>query len=211
MRILKADYYQLKSGEDRTIRERVLAESPLETEVLRQAILADKWDLMPEHLAMLGPDRYVHAMRLCSGGGQAVFHPRFNQQVVWHYRVGEQFPDPVLSGFFEMRVGLFEKQLGTQLGDFKLFACLALLRRPPFQTGWDGPPREFFVCPWWYFFSGRAEPHGVAFKSNVQDFDNGPLFVSSLSESHAEWDCLAPHACLIEQVSIAYEQTPPRT
>ena len=176
------------------IRERLMAESQLETEVLRQAILADKWDLPPEHLKMIGPECHAHAARLCSGGGQAVFHPDFSRDVVFHYRVGQQLPN----GFYELQVGLIEKRSGRPAGEFKLRSCLALLRNPPFQTGWNGPPRQFYVCPWWYYFSNEAQPRGVVFHTDVRDFYNGALFISSLAKCHAEWDCLPPHMQLIQ-------------
>ncbi len=204
MQILSAEYCKVDGDTgDYCIRERLQPESGMEVEVLRQAILADKRDLPPEQLKLIAPHSTTFAARLCASGGQGVFHPDFHRHVVWFYQVGESGKD----GFFELNVTLVEKDGSKVRGSFRLFACLVLLRRPPFQTGWAGSGREFFVCPWWYYFSKKAEPSGVLFQKSVRNFDNGPLFVSSLGDARAEWDCPPPHFHLIAASSIAVNPT----
>ena len=78
MRTIETEFYRGEDDIDLQIQEHVMAESPLETEVIRQAILADKWNLMPEHSMRIGINRNAHAERLISSGRQALFQPKFN-------------------------------------------------------------------------------------------------------------------------------------
>jgi len=129
------------------------------------------------------------------------FQADFVLHAVIHYQLTEHTGD----GFFDLLVSFLGRQTGKQLGGFKLRACLATMRKPPFQTGWHSARRVHFACPWWYYFHKAANVVGLSVMQEVSDFDNGPLIVSSLSEVEAEWHWPSPHLRLIDRGSIGPE------
>jgi hypothetical protein len=168
---------------------RIVPESPFETDILRQAILADKWNLPHEQQSIRG----ARWPLLCSTGGQAVFHPEWSTSHIVHYTVGEHLDD----GFFDLKVCIYGRRL---LASFSLMAALVFKQKPWFQSGWQGQRRSVWVCPWWFLKEERANPVGLHLKFTQA---KGALMIGSQTEATAEWDCLPPHALLVDPSTIA--------
>jgi len=170
---------------------RIVPASPLEANVIRQAILADKWDLPPEQQSIRG----ARWPSLCSLGGQAVFHPEWSSLHIIHYAVGDHIED----GFFDLKVDIYCQRL---VASFSLIAALVFDCKPWFQTGWQGCGRSIWLCPWWFLKEHRAKPVGLQLKVHEA---KGPLMLASLSVAAAEWDCLPPHVVLVDPNTIKPE------
>jgi hypothetical protein len=179
----QSDLYDLDFGKNR-----IVPEAPLEVDVVRQAILADKWDLPHEQQSRRG-NRWP---LLCALGGQAVFQPEWSPDHIVHYAVGDHLED----GFFDLKVSIFGQRL---VAGFSLVAALVFEHHPWFQTGWQGTRRGMWLCPWWYLKRQQANPVGLVLKVAQA---KGPLMVSSLSEAAAEWDCVPPHVVLVDPSTI---------
>ncbi len=170
---------------------RIVPESPLEVNVIRQAILADKWDLPPEQQSRRGA-----RWPFLSLGGQAVFHPEWSPIHIIHYSVGDHLDD----GFFDLKANIYNHQ--RLVASFLLMAALVFDSKPWFQAGWRGSSRNLWLCPWWFLEEQRANPVGLQLKVREA---KGALMVGSLTAVGSEWDCLPPHMVLVDPKSIEAE------
>lgn len=166
---------------------RVVPESPFEVDVVRQAILADKWDLPVEQQA-----EYARRWPLSGVGGQAVFHPEWSPKHVVHYSVGGHLDD----GFFGLDVSIHGER---SVAGFSLLAALVVDHKPWFQTGWQGPHRGLWMCPQWFFRARRASPVGLRLKSGVS---RGVLMIGAVSKTPTEWECLSLHVSLVNSCTL---------
>ncbi len=170
---------------------RVVPENRLEEEVIRQAILADKWDLAESERESFATSTAVHFL-LCSSGGVATYHPRWSPDFVVHYQIGRHRDD----GFFDLTIKTLSSKTGEPIGSVELFAALKFEKDPPFQTGWIGPEREHHFIPFWYFNAARANSKGIKLKVN-KDI-HAALFVPGDLKVAAEWHCSPPHLTLFD-------------
>jgi hypothetical protein len=170
---------------------RVVPESRLEEEVLRQAILGEKWDLPePERTALEAYPRF--RFLLCSSGGVATYQPQWSPDFVVHYEVKRHRDD----GFFDLTMKILSAETSEPTGSVELLAALKFQEHPPFQTGWSGAEREHHFIPFWYFTPSRANPKGVTLKLETNVC--GALFVPGDVRPAAEWHCSPPHITLLD-------------
>lgn len=167
---------------------RVVPESPLDVDVIRQAILPDRWDLSAVPRAHWGGSW----PNLCRFGGQALYHPDWSPDFLVHYELREHLGE----GFFDLQVVLHGKAL---FASFRLLAALVFADHPPFQSGWQGVPRQWFLGPRWFLAGERADPRGLQLKTDVAQ---GPLLLDALSAVSAESQCLPPHVLLVDPQAV---------
>jgi hypothetical protein len=171
--------------------DRVVPENRLEEDVVRQAILADQWDLVESEREALPASVDFHFF-LCRAGGRATYWPEWSPDFVAHYQVGRHRDD----GFFDLTIRTLSTKTGEATGSVELFAALKLREHPPFQTGWSGPEREHHFIPFWYFAAARAHPQGIRLKVN-SDL-HGALLVPGDRRIDGEWHCSPPHVSLFD-------------
>lgn len=171
--------------------DRVVPETRLEEEVLRQAILADQWDLAESEREALAGSIGVHLL-LCRAGGRATYQPRWSPDYLAHYQVGRHRDD----GFFDLTIRILSTKTGEVTGSVGLFAALKLQKHPPFQTGWSGPEREHHFIPFWYFIAASADSQGMRLK--VDRNLHGALLVPGDLKIEGEWHCSPPHVTLLD-------------
>jgi len=170
---------------------RVVPETRLEEEVVRQAILGEKWDLPEsERAALEANPRFGFLLR--SSGGVATYQPKWCPDFVVHYQIDRHRDD----GFFDLTMKILSAKTTEQTGSVKLLAALRLQKHPPFQTGWSGAEREHHFIPFWYFAAGIADPKGVTLR--VEAPVCGALFVPGDVRREAEWHCNPPHIALLD-------------
>jgi hypothetical protein len=171
--------------------KRVVPETRLEEEVLRQAILGEKWDLPESERATLEAN-WRFSFRLCSSGGVATYQPQWSPDFVVHYQIDRHRDD----GFFGLTMKILSAETSEPTGSVELLAALKFQKHPPFQTGWSGAEREHHFVPFWYFAAGRADPKGV--KLRVEENVCGALFLPGDVRREAEWHCSPPHITLLD-------------
>ena len=182
---LSEKYYENFGG------DRVVPENRLEEEVLRQAILADQWDLAESEREALAESTTFHFL-LCSSGGVACYNPHWSQELVVHYQIGRHRDD----GFFDLTIKILSAKTGEATGSVELFAALKFQKHPTFQTGSSGPEREHHFIPFWYFNAARAHSQGIKLK--VDRDLHGALLVPGDLRIDAEWHCSPPHVTLLD-------------
>lgn len=171
--------------------DRVVPEDRLEEEVLRQAILADQWDLVESEREVLAASTDFH-FSLCRSGGRATYQPQWSPDFLVHYQIGRHRDD----GFFDLTIKFLSTKTGETAGSIELYAALKLQRHPPFQTGWSGPEREHHFIPFWYFNAAKAHSQGIRLKVNTDL--QGALLVPGDLKIDAEWHCSPPHVILLD-------------
>jgi len=170
---------------------RVVPENRLEEEVLRQAILADRWDLAESEREALHTSGTFHSL-LCRSGGMATFQPQWSPHFVVHYHVGRHRED----GFFDLTMNILSATTGEPTGSVEFFAALQVQKHRPFQTGWIGPEREHYFTPRWYLNAAIAHSKGVKLKVNTEA--SGALLIPGDLNVDAEWHCQPPHVILLD-------------
>jgi hypothetical protein len=171
---------------------RVVPENRLEEQVLRQAILADKWDLAESEREALDTTNTTFHFLLCRSGGMATYQPQWSPDLVVHYQIGRHRDD----GFFDLTMKILSAKTGEPTGSVELFAALKFQKHPPFQTGWIGPEREHHFIPFWYFNAARAHSKGIKLK--VERDLHGAMLVPGDLKVGAEWHCSPPHVTLLD-------------
>jgi hypothetical protein len=185
----KSDKYYEEFGGDR-----VVPETDLEIEILRNAILNDRWDFMPEHQTK----DITQGAFLSRTGGQAIIHKTWIDSWIIHYAVEHHNDD----GMFELILSFINERNPLQSLQIHMFAALRILRRPPFQCGWSGSERKNFVCPWWYFYCKSEIPRSLVLLPQDSEWRHGAFFVSTEIESKVEWRPPSPHVQLIDPQSL---------
>jgi hypothetical protein len=183
---------------------RVVPETPFEVDVIRQAILADKWWLIPERRPTGVIERdFLWDFLLLTRGGQAVLHTGWSPLFVVHYELGDHLED----GFFDLSVKFFETTIETTthepVAGFSLLAALRFREgSPPFPTGWKGTRREKFLIPSWFLVRQRANPVNLELR---QGEFGGALMIAALVpfDQDAESHCLPPHVQLVDPATIS--------
>jgi hypothetical protein len=182
---LSEKYYENFGG------DRVVPENRLEEEVLRQAILADQWDLAESEREALAASIDFHIL-LCRSGGRATYQPQWSPDFVVHYQIGPHRDD----GFFDLTIKILSAKTGEATGSVELFAALKFQKHPPFQTGSSGPEREYHFIPFWYFNAARTHSQGIRLKVDIDL--HGVLLVPGDLKIDGEWHCSPPHVTLLD-------------
>jgi hypothetical protein len=173
-------------------------ESPAEVDIIRQAILADRWCVGAERYPPGENDpRFVGLSE--TFGGQTIFQPEWSAHLVVHYAIGEHFDD----GFFDLSITFHSRSAARQLAQLHIAAALISFRRPLFQCPWKGPLRDAFYCPWWILLLRAADPGLKLRNSGSTGIQHGALAMPlPRSFVKGDWDPIAPHVALIDPAQI---------
>ena len=169
---------------------RVLPSSPLEIDILRQVILADRFvidDEIPYELRGL-------AIR---GGGRLFYDPEWSAEFVMHYVAGAHLG----GGKFELTVTLYSAQTCKSVGTLELGSALATSAVPhdvqtAFYPGYWRRTRSTFFLPMWFLLPDREPSADLRIKTHEKAAWRLLAFEEFLQESSA-CDNL-PHVVLVE-------------
>jgi hypothetical protein len=168
---------------------RVIPSSPLEADVLRQIILADRFVFEDEFGSPLGE-------LPIKGGGRLYWDPQWSAELVMHYAVGKHFG----GGQFELTVTIYNKHTSSCLGCLQLGTELTLSSVPhPVQGAYDREfwraQRSIFFVPTWFVLLG-VEP-SLDLKIKTYENVRRLLAFEDLFRRTREYRDALPHVVLI--------------
>ncbi|SRR5258706_2243117 len=178
------------------------AETPIEEDVLRRAILPDAFDDLPGRVSELRP---FHRKLLVTGG-KVVADDAWCKDALAHYQLCER----IATGWYSLRITFWHCGDTEELGGLTLRA--ALWTFPPLiQAPWLGFKRRFHCYPIWRIpEDGNLRLSGaVRLRCESPPAEHVFLLAVSRTETYEyfEWNPVVPHKFLVDPDPL----TPPRT
>ncbi len=170
---------------------RVIPSSPLEVDVLRQVILADRFVFSTEF-----PDPLVDLP--IKQGGRLFYDPQWSAELIMHYAVGEHLG----GGQFELTVSFYSKQTGQCFGTLQLGTALGLSSVPHDVQGaydrrfWQAR-RSTFLVPMRCILPNREPSADLQIKTHEKARWRLLAF-EDLHTSTREYRSALPHVVLVD-------------
>ncbi len=181
---------------------RVIPSSPLEVDILRQAILADRFVFdteLPDTLVDLAIKR----------GGRLFYDPQWSVELIMHYAVGEHLG----RGQFELTVTFYNKQTGKYSGTLQLGTALGLSAVPhdvqgAFKKSYWRSRRSTFFLPRWCVLPDREPSADLQIKTHEKAHWRLLAF-EDIHQEIREYRSVLPHVVLVDPERLTAKSLEP--